>query len=220
MGSLNKWYRFHNYGMTLITPVYLLTHTELVFCGFALLSFSILWIRHWEQIRHMRPPGGIPNYITLLRFGTLVIFIVFAAFIPNEFLALLLFLLILLDGIDGYLARKLNQATAFGALFDMETDALFICLISCMLIRKGLLGPWILMAAFIKYYYSIVTDITGLSKKPDPKTRFGAAIAVIMFLSLTFALVLPQTPRIIITLTGTALIYISFFYSFYKIARS
>jgi hypothetical protein len=90
-------------------------------------------------------------------------------------------------------------------------------ILSCQPGKPVLLGSWILVPAFIKYYYTVFTDITGISKMTESKTMFGVVIAVIMFLALILSLILPEKPRIMVALTGTALICISFLYSFLKL---
>ena len=211
--TLGQWDTYHCYGMVLMTIVFFLVPSALLFAGVALISFTLLWISHWKDIRQLRPAGGYPNYITLIRSIGLLFVTAFASGISNSILAIILLILVVLDGVDGYLARRLNQRTEFGGLFDMETDALFVCIVSCLLLEKGLLGSWILVPAFIKYYYTVFTDLTGLNKGPEKRSLFGASVAVTMFLALILAFILPEKPRLIVALTGSTLICISFVYS-------
>ncbi len=51
-----------------------------------------------------------------------------------------------LDGVDGVLARSRNEASAFGARFDMETDALLILVLAALVWQHGKAGAWILAA--------------------------------------------------------------------------
>jgi phosphatidylglycerophosphate synthase len=202
--------------MALATIPYFITKSVLYFEVFSILSFSYLWFSQWKFVRYFKPPGGIPNYITLVRFIGLIGLVNSIHMFTNLLSALFLLVLVLLDGADGMAARKLNQSTEFGALFDMETDSLFVCLVSCVLISKGLLDQWILIPAFIKYYYAVLTDISGIRKSPDPKTMIGATIAVLMFLALILAFVLPTKPSHLIAFIATLLICISFLYSFIR----
>ena len=45
-----------------------------------------------------------------------------------------------LDGVDGWVARRTRTASAFGARFDMETDALLILVLSALVWRVGKAG--------------------------------------------------------------------------------
>ena len=64
----------------------------------------------------------IPNLITGMRF-ILVIPISIFIYQGNDMTALLLFVLAgLSDGLDGFLARKLNQESVFGKIFDPISD--------------------------------------------------------------------------------------------------
>ena len=50
-----------------------------------------------------------------------------------------------LDGVDGALARGRNETSAFGARFDMETDALLILVLAALVWQHGKAGVWILL---------------------------------------------------------------------------
>ena len=50
----------------------------------------------------------------------------------------------ILDLADGWVARRTGTATAVGARFDMEVDALLILVLSALVWRYGVTGPWVL----------------------------------------------------------------------------
>ena len=78
----------------------------------------------------------IPNQITLFRIILIPIFVV-VFYLPvswNHFGAFCVFWLASVsDALDGYLARKLNQSSAFGAFIDPVADKLMVvtALINC-----------------------------------------------------------------------------------------
>lgn len=214
--KLNKWDQYHCTGMVCLSVVYYLTQSLLPIIGFSILSFTALWISNWNEIKDLRPAGGLANWVTLIRFAGLTTVVFLAFRISNQVLSLLLFVLVLVDGLDGYLARKKDQRTPFGACFDMETDTLFVCLVSVLLVSKGLSAKWILIPAWIKYYYTVFIDLAGLNTVPEKKTLFGATIAVIMFFALALAFILTEKMRFIVTISATILLMISFAYSLIK----
>ena len=84
---------------------------------------------------------NVPNVLTLLRMALIPIFVVFYV-VGWEKAALLIFLLAsFTDWLDGHLARKHQQITAFGKLMDPLADKLMVC---TALICQGVRGifPW------------------------------------------------------------------------------
>ena len=59
-----------------------------------------------------------------------------------------------LDGLDGWLARRAGMASAFGARFDVEVDALLIQALAILTWRYGKAGPWVLLASRSTTYVS------------------------------------------------------------------
>jgi CDP-diacylglycerol--glycerol-3-phosphate 3-phosphatidyltransferase/cardiolipin synthase len=72
---------------------------------------------------------NIPNSLTLLRIGLIPVFIIFF-YMPvsygNQVCAAIFALAALTDWLDGYLARKLGQMSAFGAFLDPVADKLMV----------------------------------------------------------------------------------------------
>lgn len=58
-----------------------------------------------------------------------------------------------LDGVDGWLARRRRIASAFGARFDMEADALLVLGLSLAVLASGRAGPWVLVAGALRYAF-------------------------------------------------------------------
>ena len=72
----------------------------------------------------------IANLITLFRL--ILVFVVISLFGVHVYLDILLVgligLILFLDAVDGYVARRLNQASDFGALFDIVSDRIVECI--------------------------------------------------------------------------------------------
>ena len=95
---------------------------------------------------------NIPNTLTLCRIGLLPMLVV--VFYFPEFdsqhvvLASLFFVIGITDLLDGYLARKLNQQSAFGAFLDPVADKLSVS-IALILIVSAHPGPFVAIPAAI-----------------------------------------------------------------------
>lgn len=68
----------------------------------------------------------VPNQITLLRLGFIPVFLILCFYEEYKWALLVLVVAGLSDGIDGSLARKLNQKSALGAYLDPIADKLLL----------------------------------------------------------------------------------------------
>lgn len=93
----------------------------------------------------------IPNQITLFRILLIPVFIV-VFYLPiswNHFGAFAIFWLAAIsDALDGYLARKLNQSSAFGAFIDPVADKLMVAA-ALIMIAEDFAVWWISVPAMI-----------------------------------------------------------------------
>ncbi|MEA3410557.1 MAG: CDP-diacylglycerol--glycerol-3-phosphate 3-phosphatidyltransferase [Pseudomonadota bacterium] len=91
---------------------------------------------------------NLPNALTLLRIGLIPLF-VFVFYLPYEWAfpvsSLIFGLAGLTDWFDGYLARRLDQTSAFGAFLDPVADKLMVAVALVMLVDRH--GPDNLMLA-------------------------------------------------------------------------
>lgn len=81
---------------------------------------------------------NIPNLLTLLRIALTPVFIIFF-FLPvgyaNQVCAIIFALAAVTDWLDGYLARRLGQMTAFGAFLDPVADKLMVATALVLLVE-------------------------------------------------------------------------------------
>jgi phosphatidylglycerophosphate synthase len=94
-------------------------------------------------------------------------------------LAAMALLALVLDGIDGWLARRRGEASAFGARLDMETDAVLI-LILCALIWAGdRTGAWVLAIGGLRYAFLMAQTVwPRLAAALPPSQRRRAVCAI------------------------------------------
>jgi phosphatidylglycerophosphate synthase len=112
---------------------------------------------------HPHERFGAPNVVTTLRavatalFAGLVLDAGQIAGGPREIwawtFAAIALAALLLDGVDGYLARRLNLQSSFGARYDMEVDALLILLLSILAFSLGKAGAFVLAIGLMRYAF-------------------------------------------------------------------
>lgn len=118
-----------------------------------------------------------------------------------------------LDGVDGWVARRTSAATAFGARFDMEVDALLILILSILVWKHGKAGAWVTVSGLLRYLFIAAGWILPWMRTPLRSTLRGKAICVIQIGGLLVALlpaVQPPTSSAIAAVSLVALCF-SFF---------
>ena len=112
---------------------------------------NYLWIAHHNGSRF-----GEANQVTLLRSG--LVCLIGSVLLANGqepeigwHLTGLIGVALALDGVDGFLARRLQLASAFGARFDMEIDALLLLILSLLVWQSGQADAWVLMIGLMRY---------------------------------------------------------------------
>ena len=63
------------------------------------------------------------------------------------------FVATVLDGADGWLARRSRMASRFGARFDMEIDALLILALAILVWQFGKAGRWVVASGLLRYLF-------------------------------------------------------------------
>jgi phosphatidylglycerophosphate synthase len=92
-----------------------------------------------------------------------------------------------LDGIDGWLARRTHTASAFGARFDMETDALLILVLSILAWQFDKAGVWVITSGLLRYVFVAAGARWAWLARPLPPSRRRQAICVVQIVGLTAA---------------------------------
>lgn len=105
--------------------------------------------------RHPHLRFGAGNAVSLLRLVVLCLLVTLLAGARHgSWLALTLAILfLLLDGVDGYAARRDGTCSAFGARFDIELDALFVLLACGWLWWAGKAQAWVLLGGLPHYLF-------------------------------------------------------------------
>jgi phosphatidylglycerophosphate synthase len=93
-----------------------------------------------------------------------------------------------LDGVDGRVARARGEASAFGARFDVETDAAMLIVLSVAVAALGIAGWWVLAIGAMRYGYIATSLVVPALKTPLPYRFSGKVIAVVQAVALLTAL--------------------------------
>ena len=91
-------------------------------------------------------------------------------------LALLATVALVLDGVDGTVARRTGTASAFGARFDMEVDASLVLALSLDAAR--VVGPWVLLIGAARYLLLVASWLIPALNRPTPPRFWRKVVAV------------------------------------------
>jgi phosphatidylglycerophosphate synthase len=97
-------------------------------------------------------------------------------------------LCLMLDGVDGRVARARGEASPFGARFDVETDAAMLVVLSVAVAALGIVGWWVLAIAAMRYGYVATSVVVPALRTPLPYRYSGKVIAVAQAVALLAAL--------------------------------
>ncbi len=166
-------------------------------------------------------PSGRFGPANALTAGRLLVMLLLAAFahrLSSSVLAVGFLVALLLDVLDGYVARRGLHVSAFGASFDMEVDATFILLLGYLLWLRAGHGFWVLVPGLLRYAYVLVLVLVPPAGGDQVRSRFGRAAFVVTAVCFLLALEVDDfVARSAIAAVGTAVACLSFGRSFYDV---
>jgi phosphatidylglycerophosphate synthase len=147
---------------------------------------------------HPHPRFGMANRITLVRAGISCL-IAARSIDPDPLgaperwlLAAIAVAALLLDGADGWAARRQQLTSAFGARFDMEVDAFAILVLATTVAKVDAVPVWVLAIGAVRYLYLAAGWIVPLLRRSLPADPFAdrrrKTIAVVQSIALVIAL--------------------------------
>ncbi len=116
----------------------------------------------------------------------------------------------LLDGVDGWLARRNGLASSFGARFDMEVDALLILALSVLAWRHDKAGVWVVASGLLRYLFVAGGAVAPWLHAPLPASRRRQTICVIQIVVLTLVMLPAIAAPISSALAAAALAALSY----------
>jgi phosphatidylglycerophosphate synthase len=94
----------------------------------------------------------------------------------------------LLDGLDGWLARRTSTSTDFGARFDMELDAFLILALSILVLLTGQTGPWVILIGLLRYLFVAAGFVWSTLQTSLPASQRRKIICVVQGVTLVVCL--------------------------------
>jgi phosphatidylglycerophosphate synthase len=158
---------------------------------------------------------GPADWVTLTRatlVGAVAALIVesFSDPAPVSTLVALAAVALVLDAVDGWVARRTATASPFGARFDMEVDAFLIFVLSIAVARS--VGPWVLAIGAARYAFVAAGWLLPWLRRPTPPRYWCKCVAAIQGIVLTVVVadVLPRAWSDVALAAGLALLTESF----------
>ncbi|MCC6009071.1 MAG: CDP-alcohol phosphatidyltransferase family protein [Rhodobacteraceae bacterium] len=152
------------------------------------------------RLHYPHPRLGACNGVTLLR-AAMVSVLAAALLLPMRAddaglawaLAALALAALLLDGVDGWAARRARLTSGFGARFDMEVDVVFALVLAIMVWQGGTVGIWVLALGLLHPAFLLASLIWPALRAPLPDARWRKVLCVAQMLAL-IALITPAMP--------------------------
>ncbi|WP_019613265.1 CDP-diacylglycerol--glycerol-3-phosphate 3-phosphatidyltransferase [Psychromonas ossibalaenae] len=157
---------------------------------------------------------NIPNILTGFRIFLIPVFVVFY-YLPVEWssfsAALIFFIAGSTDMLDGYLARKLNQSTAFGAFLDPVADKIMVA-VSLVMIVEHYEVIWITIPAMIMICREIIISalrewMAELGERASVAVSWVGKIKTVAQMLSLFLLIWQDSPEM--EWVGFTLLYVA-----------
>ena len=114
---------------------------------------------------------------------------------------------LILDGVDGWAARRYGLVSRFGAKFDTEVDSLFALILSILVWQQTRVGAWVLCIGLLRYAFVYAGRLRPWLAAPLPESRRRKTVCVIVVAALAICLApVMTTPAVQITAAATLVV--------------
>lgn len=110
---------------------------------------------------------------------------------------------LVLDGVDGAVARRTGTASALGARFDMECDAFLILVLSVAAIP--VVGSWVLAIGLARYVFFAAGRLLPWLARPVPYRYWRKVVAAVQGVVLTIVVSRTLPPVLATAIAAVAL---------------
>jgi cardiolipin synthase (CMP-forming) len=167
----------------------------------------------------------VPNQLTFLRLGFLPFFIISIHYHRYDLALVILIVAGLTDGLDGILARSLNQKTALGAYLDPIADKLLLSSSFIMLALNQKIGWWLatlVLSRDIILLTAASVILVVIGYRAFPPSFYGKAttalqillVFVVLLLAVKNWVWLQHVTKIIVYLVAGFTVFSGFHYCF------
>ncbi|MFJ8651225.1 CDP-alcohol phosphatidyltransferase family protein [Streptomyces rochei] len=155
--------------------------------AFALASWAVLSrALHRSRLPSFGPANRVTLGRTVLVGGvTALVADSFSEAPPVSLLVGLTAVALLLDGVDGKVARRTGTCSPLGARFDMEVDAFLILVLSVYVATD--LGPWVLLIGGMRYVFVAAARVWPWLTAPMPPSTARKTVAALQGVLLLVA---------------------------------
>ncbi|MFE4051106.1 CDP-alcohol phosphatidyltransferase family protein [Streptomyces sp. YIM B13518] len=117
---------------------------------------------------------------------------------------------LILDGVDGKVARRTGTSTPLGARFDMEVDAFLILVLSVYVSMA--MGPWVLLIGGMRYAFVAAARLRPWLTAPLPPSTARKTVAALqgVLLLTAGAALLPHAVNVGVVVLALGLLVWSF----------
>tara|TARA_B100001564_G_scaffold11381_1_gene9226 strand:- start:76 stop:546 length:471 start_codon:yes stop_codon:yes gene_type:complete len=98
--------------------------------------------------------------------------IIFEIFYLERIIVILAVLSFMLDGLDGFIARKYNHVTKFGEIIDQESDNFLMLVLSISLYLNREVGMYIFLIPLYRYIFILYMSRYSWLKIELPSSQF------------------------------------------------
>lgn len=199
----------HALAMLACLPATLLWRAPWAVAAAALLSFAGLLAATRPAWRSFGRLGGHANAVTLGRLSGVLAIGALGTHVPGYAVGLVAAVIITLDGLDGYLARKHQTVSELGAHLDMETDALHLYVLTSLCVALGSLPGWILVVGTLRYHYALIMAVLK-PRLVEPRRMLGRVAAVFVLYAVASVFLLPRVVHLPAVVVSSLLVLYSF----------
>ncbi|GAB2713575.1 CDP-alcohol phosphatidyltransferase family protein [Streptomyces bullii] len=163
-------------------PAGWLTGLAFAFATWAVLSRAL----HRSRLRSFGPANRVTlGRATLVGGVTALVADSFQDSPPVSLFVGLTAVALILDGVDGKVARRTGTSTPLGARFDMEVDAFLILVLSVYVSTQ--LGPWVLLIGGMRYVFVAAARVWPWLTAPLPPSTARKTVAALQGVLLLLA---------------------------------
>lgn len=117
-----------------------------------------------------------------------------------------------LDGLDGWVARRTGTGTSFGGRFDMETDAFLMLVLSALVWMEDRAGAWVLLIGGMRYLFVAAGRVLPALRAPLFPSVRRKVVCVIQGVGLLVCLgpIIPDPVAVVVAAFALASLVWSF----------